>query len=103
LKRLLTLSFQYYYLLLLYNIAFSGLIAVLFFFIAHTLTFSSALAAKIVGFICAAFLYGYSSGKTYFYFKNAGITIWHLVAITFLIDLLVLALLTPIITFAFNL
>ncbi|MES2267173.1 MAG: hypothetical protein V4520_10450 [Bacteroidota bacterium] len=85
-KRLTTLSLQYYRILLVYNITFTFLCVFLIGFSGAgnpvTLFF-----AKFIGFAGAVGLHYYSSAKTYFYYRNAGLAIRRLYAYAFIIDL----------------
>jgi hypothetical protein len=91
LKRLTILSFQYYRLLLVYNLAFTILVVFLFGFGADV-DAASFLFAKITGFASAAGLYYYMAKDSYFYFHNAGYRIWQIIVNAFVIDLLLCVL-----------
>jgi len=74
--------------------AFSVAIGILFMFQVHTLNFKSVLVSKVLGFLGAVLLYGYTSGKTYFYFRNAGISINRLIINAFVIDATIFTIVT---------
>ncbi|MBB5394657.1 hypothetical protein [Mucilaginibacter sp. AK015] len=85
-QRLTTLTIQYYRSLLLYNITFTFLCIVLVGFGAG-INLVSIFFSKIIGFLSATGLHYYSSANTYFYYRNAGITIRRLYFYAFLVDL----------------
>jgi len=83
LKRITILTFQYYKLLLFYNVAFTVLIAK----IAGPFNPATFLLAKLIGFTAAVALHYYSANKSYFYFRNAGYSIRYIILAAFLIDM----------------
>jgi hypothetical protein len=72
LKRLATISLQYYKLLWVYNLAFTVLATILAAGILGSLNAGTFFTAKVIGYLCAIGLHYYSSSKSYFYFMNAG-------------------------------
>jgi hypothetical protein len=97
-KRLTTLSLQYYHTLLVYNLTFTFLCAFLIGFSAGN-NIVSLFFSKLIGFSAAVGLHHYSSVKTYFYYRNAGLAIRRLYCYAYLIDLaafIVLSLLLSI-------
>lgn len=98
LKRFGILTFQYYRLLLLYNIAFTILAMSLIVFNsattkAVTINAETFLFAKVTGFICAASLHYFSAKENYFYFRNAGYGMRRVIINAFAIDLSICILL----------
>nr|WP_067053923.1 hypothetical protein [Mucilaginibacter sp. L294] len=95
-KRLTTLTLQYYRTLLIYNITFTILCVFLIGFSGAgnpvTLFF-----AKFAGFAGAVGLHYFSSAKTYFYYRNAGMAIRRLYVYAFTIDVIVFILITMLI------
>jgi len=89
LKRLTVITLQYYRSLLLYNIAFTLLICLLFGFNAVVTYPAIFLFAKITGVLCAGSLHYYSANETYFYYRNAGFSMRRICLITFAFDLLI--------------
>src|ERR1700760_4648719 len=75
LKRLITLSFQYYRLLLVYNAAFTIMVLLFFGFPNPHINAGSFLFAKVIGFTSAIGLYHFMAKESYFYFRNAGYSI----------------------------
>jgi hypothetical protein len=86
LKRLYILTFQFYRLILLYNIAFTILTIFISFF-SGGFSSGSFLFAKLVGFTGAVSLHYYSSKNTYLYFLNAGYSIKKIIACAFAVDI----------------
>jgi len=72
LKRLATISLQYYKLLWVYNLAFTVLATFLAVGILGVLNAGTLFTAKAIGYLSAIGLHYYSSSKSYFYFMNAG-------------------------------
>jgi hypothetical protein len=101
-NRLSTLTLQYYRLLLVYNIAFSilGVLITWVFLKSADALFSPAYLfyGKLLGYLSAARLYHYSSAKSYFYFRNAGLSIRRLSVYSFGVDLIVAFLMTLLFT-----
>lgn len=97
LKRLGIITFQFYRLLLLYNIAFTVLALFLLIFNAGTINPGAAvlllIPAKIIGFMCAVALHNFSSKENYFYFRNAGYGMRRMFISAFAIDISVCILL----------
>lgn len=96
-KRLITLTLQYYRTLLVYNITFTFLCMLLTGFsgINNTVLL---LFSKIIGFTGAAALHYYSSAKTYFYYRNAGLQLRRLYCYGYLTDLAVFIIFTVTLT-----
>ncbi|MEZ2334920.1 hypothetical protein AB6735_04765 [Mucilaginibacter sp. RCC_168] len=96
-KRLSIITFQFYRLLLLYNIAFTVLALFLLIFNAGTInpgaTVLLLIPAKIIGFMCALALHYFSAKENYFYFRNAGYGMKRMFISAFVIDLSVCVLL----------
>ncbi|MET3981530.1 hypothetical protein ABIB62_004144 [Mucilaginibacter sp. UYP25] len=94
-KRLTTLTLQYYRTLLIYNITFTILCLFLVSFSGVgnpvTLFFS-----KLIGLLAAMGLHYFSSAKTYFYYLNAGLPIRRLYMYAFTIDCFVFIVLTTL-------
>jgi hypothetical protein len=87
LKRLSILTFQFYRLLLVFNVAFSLLsifIIVLYFGLISTTGF---FFAKIAGIIAAIAIHYYSASESYFYFRNAGCRIRQIILYTVALDI----------------
>lgn len=97
-NRLSTLTLQYYRLLLVYNIAFSvlGILIAWFFLKSADAGFSPVYLfyGKLIGYLAAVALYHYSSAQSYFYFRNAGLSIRRLSIYSFVVDLIVAFLMT---------
>ncbi|MBB6112359.1 hypothetical protein SAMN05421821_118111 [Mucilaginibacter lappiensis] len=96
-KRLGIHTFQFYRLLLLYNIAFTVLALFLLIFNAGSINAGTVvvllISAKIIGFISALALHYFSAKENYFYFRNAGYGIKRMFISTFAIDLSICVLL----------
>jgi len=92
-KRLITITLQYYRTLLVYNITFTFL-CVFLVGISTGNNIISLFFSKIIGFAAAVGLHYYSSSKTYFYYRNAGLYIRGLYCYAYLIDLAVFVTLT---------
>ncbi|NOW95258.1 hypothetical protein [Mucilaginibacter sp. SG564] len=87
-KRLSIITFQFYRLLLLYNIAFTILALFLLLFNAASLNAGIFVFAKVIGFTCAVALhYFFSAKENYFYFRNAGYGMRRMFVSAFAIDL----------------
>ena len=71
-KRTVILTFQYYRILLVYNVAFTIVWIAFASYGFGELNPAILFWAKISGFISAAVLQGYSAKESYFYFRNAG-------------------------------
>jgi hypothetical protein len=89
LKTLTLLTFQFYRLLLLYNIACTLLAIMIFWFGFGRLNAGLLFFAKILGFISAFVLYQYASKETYYYFRNAGCRMRYIVATAFFAEITV--------------
>jgi len=96
-NRLSTLVLQYYRLLLVYNIAFSILGLFLIWFNTG-LSPVYLFYGKLVGYLSAVGLYHYSSAKSYFYFRNAGLSIRRLSFYSLGLDIIISFLLTLLFT-----
>lgn len=94
-NRLTTLIFQYYRLLLVYNIAFSVLTITIVYFMG-SLTSATLFWCKLSGYFAAVSLYHYSAAKSYFYFRNAGLSIRWLSVYSLGIDVIVAFIFTII-------
>ncbi|MGZ4001597.1 MAG: hypothetical protein ACXVIY_13240 [Mucilaginibacter sp.] len=88
-KRLSILTFQFYRLLLLYNIACTIIGWVLMRAGGLPLTTVSLLFAKLIGFAGAIGLHYYNSKNTYYYFRNAGLSMRWIFVSTLGADILV--------------
>jgi len=98
LKRLSTLTLQFYKLLLLYNIVFSTLAI---FIIALGTGFVSVgvfLFAKLIGFGSAVGLQYFFSKDSYFYFRNAGFEMRRIILSALVLDIFFCLLLTQLST-----
>ena len=97
-NRLSTLVFQYYRLLLVYNIAFSilGIFLTSIFLKSADTGFNPGYLfyGKLTGYLAAVGLYHYSSSNSYFYFRNAGLSIRRLSVYSFGFDIIISSLLT---------
>jgi hypothetical protein len=103
LKRLSILSFQFYRLLLVYNLAFTFFILVISFFFFGTINAGTLLFAMLVGYLTATSIHHFSAKETYFYFRNAGYRIGKIIIGGFAIDMViyfVLIFLFNLITYA---
>ncbi|MBB3056015.1 hypothetical protein [Mucilaginibacter gotjawali] len=98
-KTLSFITFQFYKILLLFNIACTLLaIAVVWYGFGHIDAFILFIA-KIFGFAGAVMLHQYSAKETYYYFRNAGYRMRSVVLMALLAD----ALLYSLSVFLFNL
>jgi hypothetical protein len=88
LKRSITLTFQYYRIVLLYNIAFTIVWIALALFGFGELNAVVLFWAKVCGFVSAIAIYYYSANQTYFYFRNAGFRMRRILLQAFLMDVL---------------
>jgi hypothetical protein len=93
LKRLGIITFQFYKLLLLYNIAFTVLALFLLVFNGAPLSATTFVSAKVIGFLSAVALHNFSSKENYFYFRNAGYGMRRMFISAFAIDISVCILL----------
>jgi len=100
LKQPVTIALQFYFLLLLYNIAFTILGIFLGFFATGHLNAGILLWGKVTGFAGALGLYHFSANQSYFYFRNAGYHIKNIISIAFALDIIVYILLTLIFTWS---
>ncbi|RYU92466.1 hypothetical protein EWM62_03250 [Mucilaginibacter terrigena] len=94
-RRLTTLTLQYYRSLLLYNITFT-ILCVFLIGLGVGTNPAGFFFSKLIGFAAAAGLHYFSSAKTYFYYRNAGLTIRRLYVYAYLIDVAVFILSTII-------
>lgn len=85
-KRFITISLQYYRLLLIYNIGFSFFLAVIFYFYLGYLNAALFLFIKTFAFAMAVLIHCYSESACYFYFRNAGYRIAKVLAAAFALD-----------------
>jgi len=88
LKRTAILTFQYYRILLLYNLAFTILWIGIAFYGFGELNVVALFWAKVSGFVSAAFIHYYSAKESYFYFRNAGYRMRRVIITAFLADAL---------------
>jgi len=86
LKRTAILTFQYYRILLLYNVAFTILWIGIALYGFGELNAVVLFWAKVSGFVSAAFLNYYSAKESYFYFRNAGYQMRRVILTAFLAD-----------------
>ncbi|MDB5117344.1 MAG: hypothetical protein JWQ79_2836 [Mucilaginibacter sp.] len=98
LKRLGILTLQYYRSLLLYNIAFSLIAVVFFFFAAMPINAHNFFVAKIIGVVCAMGLHNFSSKESYFYFRNAGYSMRKILVNALILDTLIYLALVTLLT-----
>ncbi|WP_299499635.1 hypothetical protein [Mucilaginibacter sp.] len=92
-KRLSNLTLQYYQLLLLFNIAATILWTAIFIFDSIPVNAVSFFVPKSIGYLSAVALHYYSYEDSYFYFRNAGYSIWRIIISAFVVDVLVYLLL----------
>jgi hypothetical protein len=91
LKTLSLLGYQFYRLLFYFNIACTLLaIAVVWYGMGY-MGQVALLLSKIFGFAGAVSLYHYFEKDTYYYFRNAGCRLRHIIPIAFFIDITLLA------------
>jgi hypothetical protein len=88
LKRTVILTFQYYRILLLYNVAFTIVWIAFALYGFGELNAAALLWAKICGFLSAAALNYYMAKQSYFYFRNAGYRMRRVIVSAFFADLL---------------
>jgi hypothetical protein len=103
LKRLSILAFQFYQLLVLYNIAFTIVALMLTLFSGGKISIASFLIAKLMGFAFAVGLHYFISKNEYFYFRNAGYSMRWIILSTLAVDVLVylvIALLSILLSYA---
>jgi hypothetical protein len=103
LKRTAILTFQYYRILFLYNVAFTILWIAFALYGFGELNAVVLFWAKISGFASAAALNYYMAKQSYFYFRNAGYRMRRMIITAFLADALsfiVIFLLFTVITHA---
>ncbi|PAW94129.1 hypothetical protein CKK33_11740 [Mucilaginibacter sp. MD40] len=96
-KRLVTLTLQFYCTLVVYNITFT----LLCFLLVGGSTGNNIISlyfSKLIGFAGAVSLHYHSSAKTYFYYRNAGLSIRRLYGYAYLIDLAVFTVITLILS-----
>lgn len=84
-KRLSTLTLQYYRTLLIYNITFT-ILCIFLIGLSSGANLVSLFFAKLTGFTGAVALHYYSAVKTYFYYRNAGLSIRRLYSYAYIID-----------------
>jgi len=89
LKTLILLSFQFYRILLLFNIACSLLGIALVWYGFGRIDGGILFIAKILGFAGAVMLHRYNAKETYYYFRNAGYRMRRLIGAAFIVDILV--------------
>ncbi len=95
-KRLITLTFQYYRILLFNNILFSIMCGVLFRLGLCAFDTGILLFSKFIGLVCAIAYYHYMYHNSYYYFRNSGLNIRRLLIYSFVIDLVVTIILITI-------
>jgi len=103
-QRLITLLFQFYRPLLLWNMTFTilGMIVIVNNGLAST---GNTLPLKVMGYVTAIGYQYYMSNKTYFYFRNAGYSIRQLYVYIFLADMLfyiILIILYALLTYGYT-
>ena len=98
-KRTAVLTFQYYRILLLYNVAFTILWIGIAVYGFNELNAVVLFWAKISGFVSAAFLNYYSAKQSYFYFRNAGYRMRSIIITAFFADVLSLLIVSLLFTF----
>ena len=91
LKTLSLLGYQFYRLLFYFNIACSLLAVAVVWYGVGFMDQGALLLSKIVGFAGAVLLYQYFEKDTYYYFRNAGCRLRHIIPIAFFIDITFLA------------
>ena len=96
-KRFTILTFQYYRTLIIYNITFTILCVVLTSFSAG-INLVTLFFCKFIGFASAVGLHYYSAFKTYFYYRNAGVSIRRLHLYAWVIDFGIFLLITFFLT-----
>jgi hypothetical protein len=96
LKRLSILTFQFYRLLLLYNIACTIIGLVLVRIGGMPINTVSFFPAKLIGFAGAIGLHYYNSKNNYYYFRNTGLSMRWIFLSAFVTDILVYFLLIAI-------
>lgn len=99
-KRTAILTFQYYRILLLYNIAFTIVWLAFALYGFGEMNMVVVFWAKVSGFVSAAFLNYYSAKESYFYFRNAGYRMRRVIITTFLGELLSFIIIFLFITIA---
>jgi len=99
LKRTAILTFQYYRILLVYNIAFTIVWIAFALYGFGELNLSVLFWAKISGLISAAVLQGYSAKESYFYFRNAGYRMRRIILLTLLMDVGIFIFIYLVVTF----
>ena len=97
-KRTAILAFQYYRILLLYNVAFTIVWVAFALYGFGELNAVTLFWAKISGFVSAAFIHYYSAKESYFYFRNAGYRMRRVIITAFLADALSLIAIFLVIT-----
>lgn len=101
LNRLLKLTFQYYRLLLTYNVVFTLLVIVMTF----PVSISSAIGfffSKFIGHLSAASLQYFLAPKTLFYYRNAGFSAKRIMITAFVIETVCCILVLILINLASN-
>jgi len=102
LKRLSILTFQFYRLLLLYNISCTLIGWALIRFDGMPLNIVSLLFAKLLGFSGALGLHNFNSKNNYYYFRNAGSSMRWIILSALATDILVYFALTTLSTLILN-
>ena len=85
-KRTAILTFQYYRILLLYNVAFTIVWIAFALYGFGELNAVTLFWAKASGFVSAAFLHYYFANESYFYFRNAGYRMRRVIITAFFAD-----------------
>lgn len=92
-NRLNTLVFLYYRLLLVNNLLFSFMIGIVFYLFVDKFYLFLFVLAKFIGFAGATGHYYYMQADSYYYYRNAGISIRRLYTYSLLIDIVIFILL----------
>lgn len=87
--RLTTLTLQYYRLLLFHNLLFSVAATAVMSMANRKHFFILAVLGKLVGFICAVSYHAYMHHQSFYFYRNAGVTIRSIYIRSFLIDMCV--------------
>jgi len=90
-NRLITLTFQYYRLLLFNNIIFSLMIGTLLIMFAGNYIIVLLILTKLIAYFSAKGHHYYMHADSFYYYRNAGISIRRLYTYSLVIDLAFLA------------
>ncbi|MGY3211224.1 hypothetical protein [Mucilaginibacter sp. HD30] len=100
-NRLLKLTFQYYRLLLTYNVVFTLLVIVMA-FPASIVSGIGFFFSKLIGYLSAASLQYFLAPKTLFFYRNAGFSAKRVMLSAFIIETVCCILLLILINMALN-